>query len=459
MNAALPVTPREGPAGQALVIFALALVAILGMVALVIDGGNAFAQQRATQNAIDASADAGATVLLNNVAAQTLTGLPKTDQDVLDAVNAAADDNGIGAPTAYYTTISGRCILADGTSAAPPCDAAPGAVEVGSGAIPTVEPDASGNPQCPLPYLDSAGDLTSKSTPASACGVSAKGSKDFPTFVAGVLGINRFTATATATAVSGGQTGVCPAGTPCGFLPITFPTSLTACGKTNHLDFGNSRDYKPLTAGTALAASNEVTIPICGTGPGSVGWLSIQPEDANGVADLAADIVTPDNPPLYLPLWINAQTGNTNSTLVEDALNSNYAGNVVGTYEPGLDDTVTIPLYDCTADVKVVGGQQNPATSPAECSGLSPGYDPGNGAGMYYHIPSIAGFVLDHAYIQGDNSTVCNSAPGTVAGYTLGGNGGTGCLKGWLVNISSPSTPVGVGYGTPTSAYGVQLIR
>jgi hypothetical protein len=449
---------RGGEPGQTLVLFAIALTALLATVALVVDGGNSFAQQRVAQNAVDATADAGATVLLNNIAAQSMS-LPKTDLDVLNAVNTTAANNGIATPTAYYTTETGRCIRADGTSAAPPCDAVVGAVRVGSGAIPTVGPDAGGAPQCPLPFLRPDGSETPASTPAYACGVAASGSKTFGTFVARVIGLNQFTASATATAVSGAQVSVCPAGTPCGFLPVTFPTSMTVCGSTNKYDLLHQLPYLVIPAGTALTSGNESIIQICGTGPGSVGWLAIDPEDKNGVADLAADISTPDNPPLFLPLRVNAQTGNTNDKGVEDAMNG-YAGNSVGTYEPGLDQTVTIPLYDCTADVKVVGGQQNPATSPAQCSGLSAtDLNGGTGANLYYHVPSIAGFVLDHAYINGGNSNECNNPPSSIGTPIGGGNGATGCLLGWFVNISSPSTAVGVGFGSPSTAYGVQLIR
>lgn len=438
--------------GQTLVLFVLAIAALLAGVALVVDGGNAFAQQRETQNAVDASADAGAVVLVRNIAAQTLTNPPATDGDVLAAVDAAASNNGIATPVAYYTTITGRCILADGSTATPPCNTLADAVRVGSGSIPTVNADASGNPQCPLPYG------TAATTPAPACGVAVYGSKSFGTYVAGAVGIRRITAGASATAVAGATVSICPAGSPCGFLPVTFPTALTACGSTNKLNFGKSVAYEVATP--PLTAANESTVPICGTGPGSVGWLAIQPEDTacgGGVNDLACDIQTPDNPPLFLPLWLQAQTGNTNSVAVENAMNS-YAGSIVGTYEPGKDQEVIIPLYDCTADVKVVGGQQNPATNPASCSGLSSqDLNGGTGSGLYYHIPSIAGFVLDHAYIQGgqQDKLACNSAPGT----PVGGNGGTGCLKGWFVNISSPTTAVGTGYGNPTTAYGVQLIR
>jgi Flp pilus assembly protein TadG len=50
--------------GQIIVIFALALVAIVGMVGLVLDGGSAFAQRRAEQNAADLAALAGANTYL-----------------------------------------------------------------------------------------------------------------------------------------------------------------------------------------------------------------------------------------------------------------------------------------------------------------------------------------------------------------------------------------------------------
>ena len=51
--------------GQILVIFALALVVMIGMVGLVLDGGGAFAQRRSEQNAADLAALAGANAYLN----------------------------------------------------------------------------------------------------------------------------------------------------------------------------------------------------------------------------------------------------------------------------------------------------------------------------------------------------------------------------------------------------------
>ena len=55
----------EGERGQVLVVFVLALVAIIGMTGLVLDGGSAFAQRRAQQNVADLSAVAAVTAFAN----------------------------------------------------------------------------------------------------------------------------------------------------------------------------------------------------------------------------------------------------------------------------------------------------------------------------------------------------------------------------------------------------------
>lgn len=57
--------PSDRQRGQAIVIFALSLVAILAMSGLVLDGGAAFAQRRSTQSAADLAAVAGATAYGN----------------------------------------------------------------------------------------------------------------------------------------------------------------------------------------------------------------------------------------------------------------------------------------------------------------------------------------------------------------------------------------------------------
>jgi Flp pilus assembly protein TadG len=56
---------RDRQRGQLLVLFTLALVAMIAMVGLVIDGGAAYAQRRAQQNAADLAALAGADAVYN----------------------------------------------------------------------------------------------------------------------------------------------------------------------------------------------------------------------------------------------------------------------------------------------------------------------------------------------------------------------------------------------------------
>src|SRR5581483_2006967 len=49
--------------GQSVVIIALALVALMALMALVVDAGNAYAERRKMQNAVDAGAQAGAVMM------------------------------------------------------------------------------------------------------------------------------------------------------------------------------------------------------------------------------------------------------------------------------------------------------------------------------------------------------------------------------------------------------------
>ena len=68
-------SPRSRPAqqsGQILAIFALALVAIVAMVGLVVDGGFTFVQKRDQQNVADAAAMAAAIISLRMVLLQLL---------------------------------------------------------------------------------------------------------------------------------------------------------------------------------------------------------------------------------------------------------------------------------------------------------------------------------------------------------------------------------------------------
>jgi Flp pilus assembly protein TadG len=84
--------------GQILVIFALALIVIIGMVGLVLDAGSAFAQRRGEQNAADLASIAGAnaymntsgTVAVRTAAAQAAAIAAATRNGYTNGVNGAS---------------------------------------------------------------------------------------------------------------------------------------------------------------------------------------------------------------------------------------------------------------------------------------------------------------------------------------------------------------------------------
>jgi Flp pilus assembly protein TadG len=77
--------------GQIIVVFALALVAVIGMVGLVIDGGGAFAQRRNEQSVADLASVAGANAYMNSPANSTVAARSAA---AVSAANSSATQNG-----------------------------------------------------------------------------------------------------------------------------------------------------------------------------------------------------------------------------------------------------------------------------------------------------------------------------------------------------------------------------
>ena len=393
--------PSEG--GQVLVIVALGLVSIMAMVGLVIDGGYAWGQQRHTQNGADAMALAGATTLAQNLAG---TYPAKTNGDVGCAVAAAASANGVAGPTAIYT-------------------------------------DIVGNPLNPSVKVGDCAAGQGGLVPSAAAGVKATGHRTFNTFLAGVIGFDTMTARASASAVTGLLASVCPADAGCGMLPVTFPQTAVICDSTNvqQIQIGSPKwpivQATDATKANFATSANEVIVPLCTIGPGSVGWLDLD----CGTLKQAVD--GPCNNSIAIPSWLHTQTGNVNS--LEDAINA-YAGPVLGV----ADDTVlTIPLHDNTC----VG---QPADNDPTCQPLG-AEGSGQGNNFTYHVPKFVGFMLDRAYISGSNKAMCNSGYGQPY---VSGNGATGCFKGWFVReiLQGPVVSGGTGPQDP-GIIGIQLIR
>jgi hypothetical protein len=440
----------SGSAGQVIVLLALAIVALLAMTGLVIDGGNAFAQQRGTQNGADAASEAGAVVLSQHMTALNAGTTPKTDADVLAAMNASADFNSVkhfdpgvtGNSTAYYTDLIGNMLRSDGTTTTDPAQA----VAVGSGSIP---PCAGTTATCA--DVGTIGLMTDN----VASGVQAAASRDFKTVVSGVIGISQFTATSVATSVTGYNATPCSATQGCPLLPLTFSTHQNTCDGSGNAVYTPIEWLPTEPTGPPYTTANEVLLSLCKGGEGAFGYLDY------GCGTTAQQILTPCNVQIYFPTWLQGQPGAVSN--VEGELDT-YSGDIIGTYEPGKDLEVMIPFFDglCNEDRPGTEPPNPPNDEPPVFGtppfpGLCAGYPPGGGSNRFYHVLYMIGFILDDAEVQGSNVT-CDAPPG---GPLPGGNGSGGCLKGWFAHVNTGPGPVsgapgGAGSASPLT---VQLIR
>lgn len=156
---------REG--GQMLVIFVLSLVVMLLVAGLVIDGGYAYAQSRATQNAADFAAIAGTRIIGEQLTGNTANG---TAANVTNAIETTLAANNAQLDSAQYISESG----------------APLGSVVGAGSI-----------------------------PAGSSGVIVNAKASWHPFFLGIIGVSSWSAGSTATATTPGSSsggGVLPVG-------------------------------------------------------------------------------------------------------------------------------------------------------------------------------------------------------------------------------------------------------
>ena len=427
---------RGDESGQAIVVMVGAILLSVAMVATIVDGGNVLAQQRVTQNGVDAAAEAGAVLLAERLAGQVEPS-GGWDLNIATRVEQVADANHIDIQEMYYTDICGIPLKLDGSAAIDTDShedlAAALAVGNGSHALPGGTATA---PDCPNRLA------------GPVAGVLVLGSMDVATYVAGAIGIASFHVTTRATAVAGYLQSYCDAseGNYCALLPVAFPTSIISCNGSN----------KPIDSGTPWSFNVVYKIPLCQSSPGNVGWLDWDPP-AGGTGELVCSILTADNPAIDLPSWqyITA-TGNTNGgggacgMSVEEALR---------TYE---GQTVLVPQFDLTCNPAHNGTpvSTKPAVITSPNYGCPAGDLGGNGTNQWYRMPSFAFLELcgpsvagcgglHAAYISGNNSAVCDT-----------GNGASSCLVARFVHLMATGTVgAGVGSGTGNKAVGVQLIK
>jgi Flp pilus assembly protein TadG len=269
---------RRRQGGQIIVLAVVGMITMIAGVALLLEGGNAYAHQRGVQNGADAAADTGASVL-----AQKLAGLTITDANVASAIDASRLANGLDTNSAYYTDVAGKPINAAGL-----VTTADLAAQVGGG---------SNNPLAIIP--------------PNAQGVHDGGSRTFGTSFGRVIGINQMGASADATAVTGRLTGG-------KFLPVVFPVNIVDCEVNG--DLGIGEDQWALSQPPLYPHPNgqEFIVPLCKTGTGSFMVLDLDPSET------CIEEVT--NPPAIqfdaFPTDVNSDVGNDCSNHIDAPINA-----------------------------------------------------------------------------------------------------------------------------------------
>jgi hypothetical protein len=211
----------DRPRGQILALFALTLTVLILGVGLVVDGGNALVQRRASQNAADFAALAGARIIAEKVGGDLTTG---TDANVQLAITNAISTNG-GAAVTF------------------------------------------GSPNGPR-YVDDSGALlgfvgANPAIPATAAGVKVSSVRSWRPYFLGIIGISSWSASADATATGGFCVGCSPEpGSlfPAGISLSFFNTYPDCAGAVSNVP-GNACYPQHLTPGNLNV-------------PGGFGWLS-----------------------------------------------------------------------------------------------------------------------------------------------------------------------------------------
>jgi len=390
------------------VIFALALVTVIAMTGLLIDGSALFAQQRVAQNGADAAATAGGLVIADGLDTQTT----RTNRQVYDAIEAIAATNGLLAWSAEYTN-------AIGTLLGQPVQANDG----------------------PIPPM--------------ARGVRVSGDRELGASFLRVIGINTLTASAAATVLAGPTSTDCVTSQDgCTLLPLTFPVKISQCDAKGELEGGTwigapppdqeDEEYWPIVGMESLPSTSNpngdlsklAILPLCkgsGTSTGAFGWLDLDPN----IPNLSGEIKGPIAGPVNIPNWFQAQTGNPNS--VEDEL------------EAYIHKPVLIPLHNQACRV-------DPGATDV-CPDSKKGVDSNpNGNNTWYYVHTLAVFYPHQILVQGKDVDACASPPGSPLVPVTNGAGFLGCIKGWFVKyvISGPINPDG---SVEQGAIGIQLIH
>jgi hypothetical protein len=286
--------------GQSLIIIGALLLVLVALIGLVVDAGNAYAQRRIIQNAVDAGALAGALQLAHQddwKADPTDPSLYLYNFQVIDAVEDFAQRNGADPQdlSIYYADIDGN-VLKDA--------------------------------KFELAREDTIQENTFGAVRAEALIV--EGSRNFPTYLVRVIGRNEMTAHANAMGVL--ACGACTAG---GDDEGLFPIAV-------HIGLFDDTGGKPVMGRTYRIWNKDPEFP----GTGSFGWLSWN-TDGGHTSDTTLEANMADT--CRSDQWsvgdsIPTGPGVMNSSGVLSELKKRVENSV--DLDPPRPMTVTLPIYD-----------------------------------------------------------------------------------------------------------------
>lgn len=291
--------------GQSVIIVAAGLVALVALMALVVDAGNAYVQRRQVQNAIDAASQAGTIALTKAQKDQKITYTT-----INAAVKAYAQSNGVKQEDVNVYFVG---------------------QDAGGNKVVIRNPISNyGNVPLTIDPISKAATLVYNGVTYTLVGVQAEGTRDFPTFFAGVIGFKSMDVGANSASYA--RCGACSGSN---LFPLAVDV-LTFNGKAVTEQENASKVYPMMQD----KQKND------GIGAGNFGWLrwSYQNSSAQDLADAMNGI---DQSGIYrVDDPINGSTGWSIGTDVMTALSNRISSKAS---DPNCDKCVTVPVYDTTS--------------------------------------------------------------------------------------------------------------
>jgi Putative Flp pilus-assembly TadE/G-like len=366
---------QEKERGQSIVIIAFIVVVLLALVAVVVDVGNAYAQRRVVQNAVDSAAMAGVTVLTEGLINGDPSGVyfGVTDDMVQQAIEDYAELNGLDPSdvAAWYIDGVGQHLRQVGTT--------PGSL------VPRKLNDANGDLQ-------------------DVEGVDVNGDLPFNTYFAHLIGFPTLTASAPAQAWV--MKGACNGDN---LFPIALSDSTFDDEQGNHHD--------PVQGDPVAGPFYELWDHDDKNAPGSFGWIywspnghstpPTSPDIAQGPTDncLEANMHWTSRSGMWnVGDWVPSSTGTQGSSGIRDEMAARILEQ-----DPDRGPEVVIPLY---SDIR------------------------GGGNNTEYEIAHFAAFHLI-CYFHSNNQ-MWERAPGD-CGPCDDGSSNDKCVRGYFVDFRVPS--------------------